>query len=219
MTDYTTKGLFNWSHREIASFCRDEFIKHEYSKVYRLVTNQLRKTYKLSGTMFNFSAQMLVDEIAVVTIRIRDLQSFLFNSLHKNGELQDKYETVLRNLKKDRIKAMQALDKQCGGVDKQKSRSGKEGYRGKMNRSKKFQQARLIENFRGMNAEEAGQETGTQAKEQEKEETPGKAGNKTGLEYAAGGNIPLSTTVDSRHKTLQTVRKGPPGGNDDGDSD
>ena len=127
---------------------------------YRKIVANMRKHYKITSQVAFFNCQLLIDEIALSTLRIRHMETFLYyRNAEKDFDYTDKnygeFEKVLISVKEQRKKALEALNILATGKNLRMKQKTEASYRDRMNRSRKLWQIETIEKTKN-DANEAG---------------------------------------------------------------
>ncbi len=182
-------GWFTDQERFITDLIKDDKVKEEYAKAYKNICYNLRRNYDLLNTMTNFPAQIVVDEIGVLSVRIREIERIsqkIFIDTHK---ISKPLEETLENLRKQRTRSLFDLETLVGGKNLKHQKAGRMTYRDKMNRSKKLQQIqRIHDTIEGSTPVQADNGGSTD---------PFGLGSPVGLVDEAGGDVRLPAEMDS----------------------
>ena len=123
--------------------------KREHAlELYSTTVMHLRRDYGIPQGMHNYSLQLMIDEIATATVRIRMLEDELMRDREKGGPFHNNLEEHVELLKNSRRKALEALayyGGKGGKTGEAKFRAGTKSYRERMNRSKKLEQVEEID--------------------------------------------------------------------------
>jgi hypothetical protein len=123
--------------------------KREHAlELYSTTVMHLRRDYGIPQGMHNYSLQLMIDEIATATVRIRMLEDELMRDREVGSEFHKSLEDHVEVLKNSRRKALEALayhGNKGGKTGMAPFSRGVKSYREKMNRSKKFEQVEEID--------------------------------------------------------------------------
>ena len=147
----TSWTLFYDQHKKFEQTIQDESTRQRLVKQYDKTVRNLRRQFDLTGDMQNYQAMMMIDEIALSTVRIQEIEHYLLGLLIHDKQASLDWERLLGNLKEHRKRAMIDLTFHCTGVrpgssqSKKKEALDRSGFRVRMDRSKKLDQIKTIE--------------------------------------------------------------------------
>ncbi len=181
-------GLYVEQEENLTKQIKDDDTRQRHLRQYQRVVFNLRKTFGLTGHMGDFHAQLLIDEIAISSIRIQEIEKYLYSQFNEEKKWDKDWEGMLIRLKEQRRRAIDSLDAIRRGKGAKAIRGGELAYRDRMNRSKKLQQIQTIED--------------TLSGKDEPDDTDGQTGDdskaeETGMGLPSGGDIPLPTEMDN----------------------
>jgi len=121
----------------------DSALRH--SKLYHKVTVNLRRQFGIKGVQGNFDRQLVVDDIALCTVRINEIEMCLLGLFAETKEIKEPYEHVLLKIKAHRFTMLENLRFMSGGKKATGIKGAEKGFQGGLDRSKKLRRVQEIE--------------------------------------------------------------------------
>jgi len=172
------KGPFQGQTKRFAKYIHSKTLLNEHQAQYRKIVVSIKKQYKISQFNPNLSAELMIDEAAMTTLRIQQLEHYQHFLFLTKSEPSDYLENILVKCKDQRRKALETIRFLCGGGAKSARGqiTGQLSYRDKLNRSKKLQQVQKVEKtLRGLRSRDftkIRETSESESEDQASEETP-----------------------------------------------
>jgi hypothetical protein len=131
----------------------DSALRH--SKLYHKVTVALRRQFGIKGVQGNFDRQLIVDDIALCTVRINEIEMFLISFFSAKKDTHEKLENILLKLKAHRYEMIDSLRFMSGGKKVSQQMRVEKGFQKGLDRSKNMRRVEEINKILGLSHDDA----------------------------------------------------------------